>query len=98
MLWSFVAVSQLSDRLATFPTSLAGVIGRGTEAGQFPGPTSAASPRGTPAFIEYGAWSATVAIKFEERLVIEALIARCFVHHSCSICVRDADATGVRAV
>ena len=40
--------------MASFPTSLAGEVQRGAEAGQFPGPDSAASPRGTPDFIDYG--------------------------------------------
>lgn len=40
--------------MASFPTSLAGEVERGTEAGQFPGPGSSASPRGTPDFIDYG--------------------------------------------
>lgn len=45
---------QLSDRMATFPTSLAGEVRRGLESGEFPGPISAASPRGTPDFIQFG--------------------------------------------
>lgn len=45
---------QLSDRMETFPTSLAGEVERGLEAGQFPGPDSAASLGGTPDFIQFG--------------------------------------------
>lgn len=45
---------QLSDRMSSFPTSLAGEVERGLGAGQFPGPDSAASLGGTPDFIQFG--------------------------------------------
>ena len=45
---------QLSDRLSSFPTSLAGEVERGLAAGQFPGPGSPASLGGTPDFIQFG--------------------------------------------
>ncbi|CAN0053797.1 unnamed protein product [Scytosiphon promiscuus] len=54
---------KLSDRMATFPTSLAGEVRRGLETGEFPGPTSAASPRGTPDFIQFASHAAKEALE-----------------------------------
>lgn len=47
-------LDQLSDRMTTFPTSLAAAVERGTEPGQFPGPDPVHSGRGTPDFIQFG--------------------------------------------
>ncbi|CAM9983441.1 unnamed protein product [Hapterophycus canaliculatus] len=54
---------KLSDRMATFPTSLAGDVRRGVETGEFPGPASAASPRGTPDFIQFASHAAREALE-----------------------------------
>ncbi|CAB1104920.1 unnamed protein product [Ectocarpus sp. CCAP 1310/34] len=57
---------KLSDRMTTFPTSLAGEVDRGFErAGQFPGPDSTAaatSLRGTPEFIQFAMHAAKEAL------------------------------------
>lgn len=45
--------NKLSDRGSSFPTTLAGIVERGSQAGQFPGSDSILCPRGTPDFIDY---------------------------------------------
>ncbi|CAN0304020.1 unnamed protein product [Pylaiella littoralis] len=54
---------KLSDRMATFPTSLAGEVKRGLEPGQYPGPDSTASPRGMPDFIQFAVHAAKEALE-----------------------------------
>lgn len=54
---------QLSDRGSSFPTTLAGIVERGSQAGQFPGSDSILCPRGTPDFIDYGELSPTLMSK-----------------------------------
>eukprot|EP00752_Nemacystus_decipiens_P007358 g6580.t1 len=56
------AHSKLSDRISTFPTSLAGEVERGLQAGQFPGPDSPASLGGTPDFIQFALHAAREAL------------------------------------